>query len=127
MKRKNYSTGARWEERVGYSRAVKMGNIIEISGTTAVKDGVVLHKGDAYGQARYIIEIASHVLKEAGASLENVTRTRIYVTSIEDWEAVGKAHGEFFGDIKPATSLIEISRLVDPTMLVEIEFTAIVE
>ena len=125
MERKNYTTGAKWEDIVGYCRAVQVGNILEISGTTAAKDGEILHKGDAYGQARYIIELASKVLQDAGGSLKDVIRTRMYVTDVKEWEAVGKAHGEFFSEIKPASTMVEVSGLVDPDMLVEIEFSAI--
>jgi len=123
--RQNYTTGAKWESIVGYCRAVKIGNTIEVSGTTSVKDGSVLHPNDAYQQAKHIISIAQGVLEQAGASLKDVVRTRMYVTKISDWEAVGKAHGEAFNDIKPATTLVEVSALIDPEMLVEIEFTAI--
>ena len=125
MERKNYTTGAKWEDIVGYCRAVQVGNVLEISGTTAAKEGEILFKGDAYGQAKFIIELASKVLQDAGGSLKDVIRTRMYVTDVKQWEAVGKAHGEFFSDIKPASTMVEVSGLVDPDMLVEIEFSAI--
>jgi len=122
-KRINYTSGAKWEDLVGYSRAVQVGNIIEIAGTTAVRDGVVVHKNDPYNQAKTIIEIASETLTKAGASLNDVIRTRMFITNIRDWEEIAKAHGEFFKDIKPATTLVEVSGFVDPDMLVEIEFS----
>lgn len=124
MKRENFKSGARWEEIVGYCRAVKIGNVIEVSGTTSVRNGAIIHKDDAYLQAKEIISIAEKYIQKAGGSLSDVVRTRTYVTNIEDWEKVGKAHGEAFQDIMPATTLVEVSKLVDPDMLVEIEFTA---
>ena len=122
--RTNYTTGSPWETKVGYSRAVKIGPVLEISGTTSVRDGEILHKGDAYRQSLEIILIAQEVLETAGASLADVIRTRMYVTNIADWEAVGKAHSEAFSEINPATTLVEVSNFVNPDMLVEIEFTA---
>jgi enamine deaminase RidA (YjgF/YER057c/UK114 family) len=122
--KKLYSSGAPWEEIVGYSRAVKMDNLLEVSGTTSIVDGQVIHKENPYLQTKEIISIANRVIIKAGGTLSNVVRTRIYVTDINNWEAIGKAHGEFFKDIKPATTMIEVSRLIDPDMLVEIEFTA---
>ena len=123
--RKNFTTGAPWESKVGYSRAVKVGNLIEISGTTAVKNGEIVHSDNAYLQTKVIIDIANKVLEEAGGSLTDVVRTRMYITNIKFWEDVAKAHGEAFAEIKPATTLVEIKGLVDEKMLVEIEFTAI--
>lgn len=125
--RKNISSGAKWEALVGYSRAVRVGNIIEVAGTTAVKDGQTVAPGDAYEQSMYILEIIKNALEAAGASLEQVVRTRMFVTDISQWEAIGKAHGHFFKTIKPATTMVEVRRLINPDMLVEIEATAIVE
>lgn len=116
------STGSPWEDVVGYSRAVKIGNVIEVSGTTATGDGL----SDEYSQTKAIIESVSKVLEGLGASLNDVVRTRVYVTDISNWEEVGKAHGEFFGTIKPAMAMVEVSKLITPEILVEIEFTAIV-
>ncbi|WP_025664588.1 MULTISPECIES: RidA family protein [Aquimarina] len=126
--RKNVSSGSPWEDIVGYSRAVKVGNIIEVSGTTATgKDGNIIGIDDPYLQTKTIIETAKNVLEEMGYSLDNVIRTRIYTTDISQWEAIGKAHGEYFGTIKPTTAMVEIAKLINPDMLVEIEFTAIVD
>lgn len=126
MNRTNYSSGAKWEDIVGYSRAVKIGNIIEVSGTTAIEEGVLVGKNDAYLQTKIILQKIEKVLQEAGASLEDVVRTRMYVTDISRWEEVGRAHGEFFRHIKPASAMVEVSALIDPEMLVEIEVTAVV-
>ena len=123
--RKNFSTGAKWEDIVGYSRAVQMGNTIEVSGTVAVDDNGIVGKGDFYLQAKFIIGKIESVLLKAGFTLKNVVRTRMFVTDINHWEEVGKAHGEFFKEIKPATSMVEVSALIDPDYLVEIEVTAI--
>ncbi|PKV48552.1 enamine deaminase RidA (YjgF/YER057c/UK114 family) [Aquimarina sp. MAR_2010_214] len=126
--RKNISSGSPWEDIVGYSRAVKVGNIIEIAGTTATgKDGNIIGIDDPYLQTKTIIETAKHVLEDMGYSLDNVIRTRIYTTDISQWEAIGKAHGEYFSTIKPATAMVEIAKLINPDMLVEIEFTAITD
>ena len=124
--RKNISSGAHWEDIVGYSRAVKIGNIVEVAGTTAVDGDRVVGIGDAYEQTRYVLEKISKVLEEAGASLEEVIRTRMYVTDIENWEAIGRAHGEFFKSIKPAATMIEVSRLIKADLLVEIEVSAVI-
>lgn len=124
-KRVNISSGAKWEEIVGYSRAVKLGNVLEVSGTVAVNDQGVVGKGDFYLQTKFILEKIRGVLQQAGFSLEEVVRTRMYVTDIGQWEAVGKAHGEFFRTIKPATSMIQVSGFIEPEYLVEIEVTAI--
>lgn len=127
MERINYSSGAKWEDIVGYSRAVKVGNIIEVTGTVAVEENSLLVcKGDAYGQTKFIIEKIEKVLHRAEASLKDVVRTRMFVTDISRWEEYGKAHGEFFKDIKPCTSMIEVKGLIDPEYLVEIEATAII-
>jgi enamine deaminase RidA (YjgF/YER057c/UK114 family) len=121
------STGAPWEETVGYCRAVRVGNHVAVSGTAPVgDDGKVVGVGDAYVQARRCIEIIERALVEAGAGLEDVVRTRMFVTDISQWEAVGKAHGEAFAAIRPATSMVEVRALIDPDMLVEIEADAIV-
>lgn len=127
-KRKNVTTGSPWEDKVGYSRAVQVGKIIEVSGTTATdKNGNIVGVDDPYLQTKTIIETAKNVLENMGSSLKHVVRTRIYTTDISRWEEIGKAHGEYFGSIKPATAMVEISGLVNPDMLVEIEFTAITE
>jgi len=125
MQRKNFSSGAPWEDIVGYSRAVLVGNQLEVSGTVATDDSGTVGKGDFYLQTKFIIQKIEKVLLQAGFGLKDVVRTRIFVTDISHWEEVGKAHGEFFSVVKPATSMVEVSALIDPEYLVEIEVTAV--
>ena len=126
MERLNYSSGAKWEDIVGYSRAVKVGNTIEVTGTVAVDENSNLVGGnDAYAQTTFILQKIESVLQNAGASLKDVVRTRMFVTDISRWEEYGRAHGEFFHTIKPCTSMIEIKGLIAPEYLIEIEATAI--
>ena len=125
MERKNYSSGAKWESIVGYSRAVRVGNIIEVGGTVAVNENNETEGiNNAYEQTKFIIQKIEKALKQAGASLSNVTRTRMFVTDISQWEEYGRAHGEFFKDIRPCTSMVEVSKLIGREYLIKIEATA---
>ena len=127
-KRLNISSGAKWEDIVGYSRAVRVGNVIEVAGTTAVDEaGNIVGINDPYQQTRFIIAKIDKALISAGATLKDVIRTRMFITDISRWEAAGRAHGEYFQDIKPASTMVEVSSLIDPGMLIEIEATAIVQ
>ena len=126
MHRTNYSSGAKWEDIVGYSRAVKAGNMIFVTGTVAVDANNQLVGGDdAYLQTKFILEKIAAVLQQAGASLEDVVRTRLFVTDISRWEEYGRAHGEVFGTIKPCTTMVEVSKLIAPEYLIEIEVDAV--
>ena len=125
--RKNYSTGAKWEPIVGYSRAVRSGNIIEVSGTVAVDEIGNAVERDPYLQTVRILDIIKNAIEHLGGSINHVVRTRIYVTDISQWEAIGRAHGDIFKDIRPTTAMVEVSKLISPDYLVEIEATAIVE
>ena len=125
--RKNISGGSPWEDIVGYSRAVRIGNVFEIAGTTAIKDGKPYAIGNAYEQTKYVLSVIKEILEKEGLGLENIIRTRMFVTDISKWEEYGKAHGEFFGNIKPVATMVEVSSLIDKGLMVEIEVSAVID
>lgn len=126
MPRQNILSGSPWEDKMGYCRSVRIGNIIEVAGTVAIVDGEIVKKDDMYAQTLNILTRIEEVLQNAGASMADVVRTRIFTTDISRWEEVAKAHGAFFGEIKPTTGIYEVSKLISPDYLVEIEFTAVI-
>ena len=125
MSRKNYSSGAKWEDIVGYSRAVQVGNILEVTGTVAADENGVVGKGDMYLQTKFALQKIEKVVLEAGFSMKDVVRTRLFVTDIARWQEAGKAHAEFFQEIKPCTTMLEVSKLIEPDYLIEIEASLI--
>ncbi|CAM2068074.1 RidA family protein [Sulfidibacter corallicola] len=128
MTRQSVSSGAKWESIVGYCRAVRSGPVIHVAGTTATdSEGHVVGHGDAAAQTRYIFDVIARALNELGADLRHVTRTRMFVTDIAQWEAIGRVHGEIFGEIRPAATMVEVSKLIDPRHLIEIEVDAVVD
>lgn len=127
MERQNISSGAPWESTVGYSRAVRVGSFVYVAGTTAVdENGQIVGAGDAYQQAVFILQKIEKALLEAGARLSDVVRTRMFVMNVADWPEIGRAHGEYFGDVRPAATLVEVAGLIEPELLVEIEADAVV-
>lgn len=127
MKKEHVLTGSPWEDTLGYCRAIKIGNTIEVSGTTATKDGKIVGVNDPEMQTKVIFEIVEATLKQMGATLEDVVRTRLFVTDISQWQAYGKVHGELFATIKPAMAIVEVSALIDPQAMIEVEVQAIVK
>ncbi|QHW31290.1 RidA family protein [Paenibacillus rhizovicinus] len=127
MSRKQVFTGSPWEPLVGYCRAIRVGNRIEVAGTTAMKDGEVVGVGDPYEQAKFALQTIEKALRELGADMSHVVRTRMFVTDISKWEEIGRAHGEFFKDIQPVATMVEVKALIDPLLLVEIEAEAVLE
>jgi enamine deaminase RidA (YjgF/YER057c/UK114 family) len=125
LTRQNISSGAKWEPVIGYSRAVKVGSFVFVSGCTSATPAGVVGKGDAHAQTVQAIKTIEAALKQAGGSLQDVVRTRMFLTNISDWEKVGRAHGEAFGSVRPAATMVEVSKLIDPDMLVEIEADAV--
>jgi enamine deaminase RidA (YjgF/YER057c/UK114 family) len=127
MRRVNLSSGTEWESRVGYSRAVRTGNVVHVAGTTATDENGNPIDGGPYEQTKQALSNVSRALDEADASIEDVTRTRLFVTDIDEWEEIGHAHGEVFGDVRPAATMVEVNRLIDPDLCVEIEVDAVVD
>ena len=121
------SSGSQWEDTIGYSRAVRVNNIIEVAGTTAVDGETIIGEGSVYEQSLFIFSKIEKALNQSGASMQDIVRTRMFVTNINEWEAVGKAHSEFFKTIKPVATMVEVNRLIDPKLLIEIEVTAIID
>ncbi|MEC0229692.1 RidA family protein [Paenibacillus alba] len=124
MNRTKVFTGSPWEPQVGYCRAIRVGNRIEVAGTTAMKDGEVVGAGNAYEQARYVLQTIEHALHELGATMSDVIRTRMFVTDISLWEEFGRAHGEFFREVQPVATMVEVKALIDPDLMIEIEVEA---